>query len=303
MRRGGLGRGLSALIPGAETPAAHEALRNGGRGGATLLKISVAEVGANPRQPRRSFPEESLGALAASIAQVGLLQPIVVRPGWSGRGYELVAGERRLRAARMAGLDTVPAIVRTTADTDGLQEALIENIHREDLSPLELASAFQELLDDLGATQDEVASRLGCSRAHVANTIRLLSLPPDVQRLLGDGRIQAGHARALLALNDDGARSMLALRIAAEGLSVRQVEDLVRTYSEPRRVRLEPPRPDGAVEDLEQRLVERLGTRVRVVMGKRRGRIVIEVGSPEELDRIASLLAAPAVVRIPEASR
>ena len=147
-----------------------------------------------------------------------------------------------------------------------------------------------------------MAERLGCSRAHVANTIRLLSLPPDVQRLLGDGRIHAGHARALLSLNDDGARSMLALRIAAEGLSVRQVEDLVRRYSEPRRVQLESPRPDGAVEDLEQRLVERLGTRVRVVMGKRRGRILIEVGSPEELGRIVALLGAADVVKIPEAA-
>ena len=297
MRRGGLGRGLSALIPGAEAPAS----RNGG-GATQLVEIPVADVRVNARQPRKAFPEESLRALAASIAQVGLLQPIVVRTGWTGRGYELVAGERRLRAAQMAGLATVPAIVRTSEDASGLQEALIENIHREDLAPLELAAAFQELLEELGTTQEEVASRLGCSRTHVANTIRLLSLPPDVQRLLGDGRIHAGHARALLGLSDDDARSMLALRIAAEGLSVRQVEDLVRRYSEPRHVHLEPPRPDGAMEELEQRLVERLGTRVRVVMGKRRGRILIEVGSPEELERITGLLGAIDVVRIPEAA-
>ena len=217
MKRGGLGRGLSALIPGASTDAG-------------LLEVPVEAVEANPRQPRLEFAEESLAALARSIREVGVLQPIVVRV--RDGGYELVAGERRLRAARLAGLPTVPAIVREADDTDSLRQALIENIHREDLSPLELASAYQDLLEELGTTQEEVAERLGCSRSQVANTIRLLSLPGDVQELLAEGKIQAGHARALLGLPDDEARSTVALRIAAEGLSVRQVEDLVRSYAD-----------------------------------------------------------------------
>ena len=217
MKRGGLGRGLSALIPGAS--------QEGG-----LLEIPVAAVVPNPRQPRVEFAEEALAALARSIREVGVLQPIVVRV--RDGGYELVAGERRLRAARLAGLPTVPAIVRESDDTDALREALIENIHREDLSPLELAAAYQELMEELGTTQEEVAERLGCSRSQVANTIRLLSLPGDVQQLLAEGRLQAGHARALLGLPDDEARSAVALRVAAEGLSVRQVEDLVRSYAD-----------------------------------------------------------------------
>src|SRR6266545_4145292 len=190
VKRGGLGRGLSSLIPGATEE----------RG---LLDIPVSAIARNPRQPRGEFPEETLEALARSIREVGVLQPVVVRP--RDGGYELVAGERRLRAAKLAGLATIPAIVREGDDTESLREALIENIHREDLAPLELAAAFQELLEDLGVTQEMVAERLGYSRAHVANTIRLLSLPGDVQRLLAEGRIQAGHARALLGLPDDDA--------------------------------------------------------------------------------------------------
>ena len=234
MKRGGLGRGLSSLIPGATEE----------RG---LLDIPVSAIGRNPRQPRGEFPEETLEALARSIREVGVLQPVVVRR--RDGGYELVAGERRLRAAKLAGLATIPAVVREGDDTESLREALIENIHREDLSPLELAAAFQELLEDLGVTQEMVAERLGYSRAHVANTIRLLSLPPDVQRLLAEGRIQAGHARALLGLPDDDARSTLALRAVAESLSVRQVEDLVRGYAErPRAVATRTKKaPDPAV--------------------------------------------------------
>jgi ParB family chromosome partitioning protein len=285
MRRGGLGRGLSSLIPGAEP-------------GHGLIEIPVQAVRPNPRQPRKTFEEESLRALAGSIREVGILQPIVVRP--AGDGYELIAGERRLRAARLAGLATVPAVLRAGEDGRGLREALIENIHRADLSPLELGAAFQELLEDLGSSTEEVAEGLGCSRAHVANTIRLLSLPADVQRLLGEGRIQAGHARALLGLTDDEARSRLALRIAAEGLSVRQVEELVRTYSVPRRPSAGRAGGAGALEELGEALTERLATRVRVSMGKRRGRIVIEVGSPDELDRLVGAIIGPDVVDLPE---
>lgn len=275
MKRGGLGRGLSSLIPG----AAEE------RG---LLEIPVSAIGPNPRQPRGGFPEETLEALARSIREVGVLQPVVVRR--RDGGYEMVAGERRLRAAKLAGLATIPAIVREGDDSESLREALIENIHREDLSPLELASAFQELLEDLGVTQETVAERLGYSRAHVANTIRLLSLPPDVQRLLADGRIQAGHARALLGLPDDEARSTLALRAAAEGLSVRQVEDLVRRYSEKPRAAASPVQkaPDPMLSELEELLSEQLATRVRVTLGRRKGKIVVEFASRDDLERIVS---------------
>src|SRR5712691_11029057 len=217
-KRGGLGRGLSALIPGAP-----EIVESTG-----LLEVPVNAISPNPRQPRTHFDDEAIGSLVLSIREVGILQPIVVRK--SGGGYELIAGERRLRAARRAGLATVPVVVRDTEDADTLREALIENIHREELGPIELAEAFRQLLEELGLKQDELADRLGVSRSHIANTIRLLQLSMDVQQLLTDGKIQAGHARALLALSDHAAQGALALRTAAEDLSVREVEELVRRY-------------------------------------------------------------------------
>jgi ParB family chromosome partitioning protein len=290
-----LGRGLSALIPGAA--------QEGG-----LLEIPVAAVVPNPRQPRVDFAEEALAALARSIREVGVLQPIVVRV--RDGGYELVAGERRLRAARLAGLATVPAIVRETDDTDSLREALIENIHREDLSPLELAAAYQELMEELGTTQEEVAERLGCSRSQVANTIRLLSLPGDVQQLLAEGRLQAGHARALLGLPDDEARSAVALRVAAEGLSVRQVEDLVRSYADhPASTVGGSGRPapapaaganDPGMGEVEEILSEQLATRVQVLVGRRKGKIVVEFASRSDLDRIVSEIVGSGPGMAPE---
>ncbi len=287
MKRGGLGRGLSSLIPGAA--------EEGG-----LLEIPVSAIVPNPRQPRLEFPEETLAALARSIREVGVLQPIIVRV--RDGGYEMVAGERRLRAARLAGLATIPAIVREGDDTDSLREALIENIHREDLAPLELAAAFQELLEDLGVTQETVAERLGYSRAHIANTIRLLSLPPDVRRLLGEGRIQAGHARALLGLPDAEAQSTLGLRVAAEGLSVRQVEELVRSYVEhpAAAARQEPKGSDPGVSEAEEILSEQLATRVRITLGRRRGKIVVEFASREDLDRIVSEIVGSGPGMAPE---
>jgi ParB family chromosome partitioning protein len=294
VKRGGLGRGLSALIPGAS--------QEGG-----LLEIPVAAVVANPRQPRVDFAEETLAALARSIREVGVLQPIVVRV--RDGGYELVAGERRLRAARLAGLPTVPAIVRESDDTDALREALIENIHREDLSPLELAAAYQELMEELGTTQEEVAERLGCSRSQVANTIRLLSLPGDVQQLLAEGRLQAGHARALIGLPDDEARSAVALRVAAEGLSVRQVEDLVRSYadhpastatSHARSVPSVAGETDAGMAEVEEILSEQLATRVQVLVGRRKGKIVVEFGSRADLDRIVSEIVGSGPGMAPE---
>jgi ParB family chromosome partitioning protein len=281
MKRGGLGRGLSALIPGAVEE------------GAGMVEVPVGAVSPNPRQPRTNFDDETLQALAASIREVGVLQPIVVRR--SGEGYELIAGERRLRAARLAGLATVPVILRDSDDADTLREALIENIHRDDLGPIELAEAFRELLEELGLKQETLAERLGVSRSHIANTIRLLQLPADVQGLLADGRLQAGHGRALLSLNDAESQGSLALRAAAEDLSVREVEELVRRYvdqpaapAEDPVVPAPPPPSNASLAEVEELLAEQLATRVLIQMGKKRGRIVVEFGSADDLERIVS---------------
>src|SRR3990172_2720782 len=218
MKRGGLGRGLSALIPGAVEE------------GAGLLEVPVGAVAPNPKQPRTVFEDETLEALAVSIREVGVLQPIVVRR--IAEGYEVIAGERRLRAAKRAGLATIPVIVRESDDAESLREALIENIHREDLGPIDLAEAFRELLVELGVKQETLAERLGVSRSHIANTIRLLQLPSEVQQLLNEGKLQAGHGRALLSLGEAEAQVSLGLRTAAEDLSVREIEELVRAYSD-----------------------------------------------------------------------
>ncbi|MGH2654135.1 MAG: ParB/RepB/Spo0J family partition protein [Actinomycetota bacterium] len=274
-QRRGLGRGLSALIPGAADETG-------------LIEVPVNAVSPNPRQPRQGFDEESLHALGRSIREVGVLQPIVVRV--LNGGYELVAGERRLRAAKMAGLATIPAVVRTTDDTESLREALIENIHRQDLGALEQAAAFQELQDDLGVTQETLAERLGHSRSHVANTIRLLQLPGDVQRFLAEGGITAGHARALLGIEDAEAQGALAVRIAAEGLSVRQTEELVRAYAARPAARpaKEARPPDPKLLQYEEAMAEALGTRVHIQRSRRKGKIVVEFGSKADLGRIAS---------------
>jgi ParB family transcriptional regulator, chromosome partitioning protein len=283
-KRGGLGRGLSALIPGA--PEA-------GQTTAGLLEVPVNGIKPNPKQPRTHWDAEEIDALAASIREVGILQPIVVRRADSG--YELVAGERRLRAAKVAGLATVPVVLRETEDADLLREALIENIHRQDLGPIELAEAFRQLLEDLGLKQEELAERVGVSRSHIANTIRLLQLPMDAQQLLSDGKIQAGHARALLSLGDADAQNALALRIAAEDLSVRDTEDLVRRYIEgPSRKATSPARErppasaDPSVAEVEEILSEQLATRVQIQVGRKRGRVIIEFGSADDLERIVS---------------
>ena len=281
-KRGGLGRGLSALIPGAEAGEA-----------TSLLEVPVNAVAPNPKQPRTNWDPEEINTLASSIREVGILQPIVVRR--AGAGYELVAGERRLRAAKVAGLATVPVVLRDTDDADLLREALIENIHRQDLGPIELAEAFRQLLEDLGLKQEELAERVGVSRSHIANTIRLLQLPLETQQLLTDGRIQAGHARALLSLGDADAQNALALRIAAEDLSVRHTEELVRRYIEGPAAKAEPAKTDEAPEtsdpsvaEVEEILSEQLATRVQIQMGRKRGRVIIEFGSADDLERIVS---------------
>ena len=282
-KRGGLGRGLSALIPGAAEIVE----------GAGLLEVPVNAVAPNPRQPRTHFDDETIDSLALSIREVGILQPIVVRKATSG--YELIAGERRLRAAKRAGMATVPVVVRDTGDADTLREALIENIHREDLGPIELAEAFRQLLEELGLRQEELAERIGVSRSHVANTIRLLQLPMDVQQLLTDGKVQAGHARALLSMSDGEAQGSLALRIAAQDLSVRETEELVRRYIEGppekavKTVKADDLTPAGdSLGEVEEILSEQLATRVTIKMGKGRGQVIIDFGSADDLERIVS---------------
>jgi ParB family chromosome partitioning protein len=283
-KRGGLGRGLSALIPGAPET---------GDGVSGLLEVPVNAVAPNPKQPRTQWDADEIEALAASIREVGILQPIVVRRAGED-GYELVAGERRLRAAKVAGLATVPVVLRDTGDADLLREALIENIHRQDLGPIELAEAFRQLLEDLGLKQEELAERVGVSRSHIANTIRLLQLPLETQQLLTDAKIQAGHARALLTLGDADAVNTLALRVAAEDLSVRETEDLVRRYLDPPAEKAPStdvattPATDSGMAEVEEILSEQLATRVQIQYGKKRGRVIIEFGSVDDLERIVS---------------
>ena len=284
-KRGGLGRGLSALIPGAP---------ESGDAGTGLLEVPTGSISPNPKQPRSRFDDEAMGELAASIREVGILQPIVVRR--TGQGYEVVTGERRLRAAKLAGLATVPVVLRDSDDSDLLREALIENIHREDLNPIELGEAFRQLLDELGLKQEELADRVGVSRSHIANTIRLLALPLEVQQLLTDEKISAGHARALLAMGDAEAITALSLRVAAEDLSVRETEEIVRRFIEPpAEAAAKEPRAardvDGSdpnLAEVEEILSEQLATRVVIRMGRRRGQVVIEFGSADDLERIVS---------------
>jgi ParB family transcriptional regulator, chromosome partitioning protein len=295
VRRSGLGKGLGALIP---TDG------DAGEDGPSLLQeLAVAAVEPNPNQPRVRFDEEALTELTESIRAVGVLQPILVRPIEDGR-YQLVAGERRWRAARRAGLSTVPAIVRTADDLSSVEHALVENLHREDLSALEEAAAYQQLLDDFGLTHDEVARRVGKSRATVTNTLRLLHLPPRVQQLLTEGRLSAGHAKALLALPDRHAMEALAEEAADQQWSVRVVEDAVRDALQstapagvPRAVRPAAParpglRPPGILE-LEELLSGYLDTRVKVNAGASKGKVVIEYATLEDLERIYRLITEP----------
>lgn len=260
-----------------------------------LIWVDPATVTPNPRQPRVAFDEDSLAELAASIREVGLLQPIVVRP--SDTGFELVAGERRLRASRLAGLSQLPALVRDTKDEELLREALLENLQRADLNPLEEAAAYRQLLDDFACSHDELAARVGKSRPHISNTLRLLRLPADVARRVAAGVLSAGHARALLALDDQAAMSLLAARIVAEGLSVRSVEEIVaagKTGTERQRR----PNRRRAVEQLHgvaEGLAGRLDTRVSVTMGQnQKGKVTIEFAGLDDLDRIVSLLTESA---------
>jgi ParB family chromosome partitioning protein len=268
-------------------------------GGVRLIEIDPTTLERNPRQPRDVFDQEEIDQLATSLLDVGMLQPLVVRP-LGGDRYELVAGERRMRAAIAAGLPTVPAIVRATEDADLLKEALVENIHRVQLNPLEEAAAYQQLLEDFGVTQEELAARLGRSRPTISNTIRLLSLPPGVQRRIAAGVITAGHAKALLSLENPASQQRLADRVVAEGLSVRATEESARLMQGDdaaagaakgrgggNRQRISVP---GLVE-LQDDLSDALEARVRINMGARKGRLTVEFLSVDDLERIVGVIA------------
>jgi ParB family transcriptional regulator, chromosome partitioning protein len=346
-RRGGLGRGLAALIPTAppepeaplpavptrpagerpgpvrderpadDLPAAPVALVPPaaepeapagtalGVPGAVLREVAVGDVVPNPKQPRQVFDDEALDELTHSVREFGLLQPIVVRERTAGDGavgYELIMGERRLRAARAAGLDSVPAIVRDTTDDALLRDALLENIHRVQLNPLEEAAAYQQLLEEFGATHEELATRIGRSRSQVTNTIRLLKLPVKVQTRVAAGVISAGHARALLGLADAEAQDALATRIVAEGLSVRATEEAVamaaaeEPASRRRTRRISAP----GVEELGSRLSDMFETKVKIQIGRSKGKIVVEFGSVDDLQRIIGVMAPEITGRRPE---
>ena len=314
-RKRGLGRGLGALIPDSPLLGDGDVARGtvaaravGGAAsrdpdvpgslaevaGARYEEIAITAITPNPRQPRRSFDEDTLDELAESIRQVGLLQPVVVRAAGPGR-YELVMGERRWRAAQQAGLSEIGAIVKQTQDDDMLRNALIENLHRQQLDPLEEAAAYQQLLDDFGATHEELARKVGRSRPHISNTLRLLNLPPAVQKRVAAGVLSAGHARALLGLEDPGAQDRLASRIVAEGLSVRAVEEIVAVGSDgpPSRRPRAAARPpaDPALRHLADRLSDLFETRVKVELGQRKGKIVVEFATIDDLERIVKAMS------------
>src|SRR4051812_36246569 len=330
-KRGGLGRGLAALIPTAPPPEATPAperptvvpaptapevpatAENGssapsataahlrpasvveeavGVPGARLLEVAVEDIVPNPKQPRQVFDDEALDELTHSVREFGLLQPIVVRESGNGQ-YELIMGERRLRASRAAGLETVPAIIRDTTDDAILRDALLENIHRVQLNPLEEAAAYQQLLEEFGATHEELASKIGRSRSLVTNTIRLMKLPVKVQTRVAAGVISAGHARALLGLADPEAQDALATRIVAEGMSVRATEEAVAMAAAEQPATKRRPRKITApgVEELGTRLSDMFETKVKIQIGRAKGRIVVEFGSVDDLQRIIGVMA------------
>lgn len=300
-RRAGLGRGLGELFQRTEMPADKGEHQGNGAAsappvdvpqGSRFAELAVGSITPNPRQPRTEFDQDDMAELVGSIREVGLLQPVVVRP-LDGDRYELVMGERRWRATQQAGLATIPAIVRRTEDHDLLRDALLENLHRAQLNPLEEAAAYQQMLEDFGCTQEELSRRIHRSRPQISNTIRLMRLPGSVQRRVAAGVLSAGHARALLMVDDPAAQERLAQRVVAEGLSVRSTEELAAMgeVGEERTPRARRPRslPEGAGE-LAERLTDRLDTRVRIEGSARRGRIVIDFASTDDLDRLAELL-------------
>ncbi len=307
--KGGLGRGLDALIPSSPQPttdaqtlaaptskAAPQTAAGLQAPEAGVLMLPVDSIAPNPRQPRGTFDLEELEDLAASIREHGVLQPLVVTQAGDKGGYNLIAGERRWRAAMLAGLDEVPVVVKEASSREMLELALVENLQRADLNPLEEAAAYRSLVDDFGMKQDEVADRVGKSRQAVANSLRLLRLPPAIQEALAAGSISEGHARALLQVPDAETQLLLAQRIASEGLSVRQVEALARRLAEQAGAEETAPdddapegQPDSLydpIRDLEEQFRSALGTKVQLSRSRRGGRLVIYFYSDEELERI-----------------
>lgn len=319
--RRGLGRGLGSLIPttpsqpaptsdtgspngsgtstangagqlhGTDPDGAASPVAGGVVAGAYFAELPIAQVRPNARQPRQVFEAEALAELVHSIREVGLLQPVVVRKTGED-SYELIMGERRWRAAQEAGRDTIPAIVRETDDNDMLRDALLENLHRSQLNPLEEAAAYGQLLEDFGCTHEELAQRIGRSRPQISNTLRLLRLSPAVQRRVAAGVLSAGHARALLSVDDAGLQDKLAARVTAEGISVRGLEEIVsvgvETDDAPRVVRRKPVAP--GLTELADRLSDRLETRVKVDLGKAKGKITVEFASLDDLRRIVDIM-------------
>lgn len=305
-RRSGLGKGLGALIPSEVATADQDA---------TLRELAVSQIAPNPHQPRGNFDEEALASLTASVSELGVLQPVLVRPVGDDR-YELIAGERRWRAAKRAGLQAIPAVIRRIEDSASLEQAVVENLHRQDLNPLEEAAAYQQLISDFKLSHEDVARRVGKSRSAVTNTLRLFQLPASVQRLVADAQLSAGHARALLGTPDRSFQEALARRAAAEQLSVREVEEAVRarggggaemdsdgdaadpSANSSSTASLKPAgagrrlRPPGLLE-LEELLSDRLDTRVKVSMGSKRGKVTIDFASLEDLERIYRAMTTP----------
>ena len=288
-RKGGLGRGLDALIPTSVIP--QDITTPSGVVVADRNEIDINLISPNPKQPRTVFDEEQLAELALSIKEVGLLQPPVVRSIGNGK-YQLIMGERRYRASKLAGLKSIPVIIRQTPDDQLLREALVENIHRSQLNPLEEGAAYQQLLNDFGYTHDELADRLGKSRPAITNTMRLLNLPASVQRRVAAGVLSAGHARALLSLTDEKEIEALANRIVAEGLTVRTVEEIVSTGAAKlkggsvKRGKILAPR----LKEISDQLSDTLDTRVNVELGKQKGKIVIAFATMEDLERITKII-------------
>jgi ParB family chromosome partitioning protein len=294
-RRSGLGKGLGALIPSEVANADQEG---------ALRDLAVSQIEPNRLQPRDHFDEASLVSLTASIAELGVLQPVLVRPAGPDR-YELIAGERRWRAAKRAGLQNIPAVIRRIDDNESLEQAIVENLHRQDLNALEEAAAYHQLIEDFGLSHDDVARRVGKSRSAVSNTLRLLQLSPNIQRLVVDGQLSAGHARALLGTPDRALQESLARRVVSDQLTVRDLEALVRAPQADDEETATGPvgkpgadvaarrlRPPGLLE-LEELLSDRLDTRVKVSMGARRGKVTIDFVSLEDLERIYRAMTAP----------
>jgi ParB family transcriptional regulator, chromosome partitioning protein len=303
-KRTGLGRGIGALIPTSDSSARPVDVFFPNQNavvtelvvvpGARLANLSPYDIVPNAQQPRTEFDREALDELVASIREVGVLQPIVVRPILGERDkYELIMGERRLRASKEAGLDTIPAVIKDTADENMLRDALLENLHRSQLNPLEEASAYQQLLSDFGITQDELASRIGRSRPQITNTIRLLKLPASVQKRVAAGVLSAGHARAILSAGDVVSMQRLADKIVNEDLSVRAAEAAASLVPKPVRPKAVAGRRQAHLEEIAEKLGDRLNTRVKVALGARKGQITIDFATVQDLNRILAELGEP----------